>query len=773
VERNPTYPRLRRASHGVARRLSLAVALLGTAALGFPLLGEEAAGPLRAAPGTVIRQAEPAICALLDNRVARAAMDGLHFNLLWSCGRQNELGKQPQPKADKVAPSEGSARDGASKAIAAFSATDVQANAPDVPAGFSSTQSETSITENSTNGTLCAAFNDSWEFYSGAGGFTGFARSTDQGASWQDGGTVSPSAFGDPSLVWRRTDGYFYLATLEAGGGLALWVSTDDCQSFKFVSIPTTSGDDKEILAVDNNPASPYYSNLYLIWTDFGLANWPIRVMRSTDGGVTWSAPTTLDTATGGGGLPVVQGGWLTVAPNGTVYAAWLYYTDFYAGPISIRAARSTNGGVTWTAITAPAVNVASPQDATASGNCGRPALNGDIRYLASPQIAADKYGYLHVVYSYDGDGAGADDVNVYYRRSTNGGTSWGAEVRLNDDATTADQYQPTLAVADGQVMVTWYDRRDDATNNYLLTPYKRVSLDNGFSWAPSQRIGDVQTPVYLDPGLATCYHGDYDQSLWTRNNREQPLWSDDRNVVNGHNDPDVFTETRTGSYRCEVNITAGTHTCNGPISLTTNSGIYRVATVDLADGYVRLDAFVNFCNPTGYSTHLADSPTADGGGGDAGTTLHNAETYLQDKDFWFFGMDVPALATVDPTATRRGIAGTGCSTFHWTVFESYTGLRTTVGGLQTIPGSNLTLNAQGGFESAPYATADSEDLTSADANRWYVGLNRTVGSSARTGTGVSKACFVLSRARKVETSYVEQLCGIDSFLIEEREVRP
>lgn len=733
--------------------------LLFLGLLTLPLLAaaQQEAAPLTPAPGTVIRPAPPEICALLDDPVARAAMDGLRFNLLWSCGRQRELGRQPGGKKAAVPSAAGEA----AAPEAAFSVPDVQVNGPDGP-GFSRTQSETSVAQNPINGTLCVGFNDSWEYYHGAGGLTGFSRSTDRGQTWQDGGTVNPSAFGDPSMVWRRADGYFYLATLDSGGGLALHVSTDDCQSFNPVGIPTTGGDDKEILAVDNDPASLHYGNFYLIWTDFGVANWPIRVIRSTDGGATWSAPITLDTATGGGGLPVVQGGWLTVAPNGTVYAAWLYYTDFYAGPISIRGARSTDGGVTWAAITAPLVNAVSPQDTVASGNCGRPSLNGDVRYLASPQIAADKYGYVHVVYSYDPDGAGVgDDVNVYYRRSTNGGSTWGTETKINDDATTTDQYQPTLSVADGQVQVSWMDRRDDTASNYLFASYKRISRDNGVTWLPSERIGDVLSSVVLDPGLAFCYHGDYDQSTWTVNNAELPVWSDDRG-----GDPDVFVDPATRFYRCEVDIAGGTHTCNGPITLTTDSGIYRVAQVDLSGGYLRLDAFVDSCSPTGWSVHFADSPTCDGAGGDAGTTSHNAEIHLLDRDLFFYGHDVPALATVDPTAVRRNMPIGRCHTWQWTIFESISNVATSVGPLIAIPGSNVSINTQGGFESAPYAEPDGEDPGGLDADLWYVGLNRTVGSSARSGTGVNRACFVLSAQKKVDTAYVARLCGIESFLI-------
>src|SRR6185436_7146336 len=240
--------------------------------------------------------------------------------------------------------------------------------------------------------------------------------------------------------------------SLDAGGGLALWASTDDCQTFHQIGTPSTGADDKEILAVDNNQASASYGNLYLVWTDFGFAGSPIRALRSTDGGATWSAAATL--STGG----VVQGAWPAVAPNGDVFVAWLRYTDFQNGPITVEVARSTNGGLSYTPVTSPLVNAVSPREATASGTCGRPSLKGNLRYLASPQIAVDGNGVLHVVYSYDPDGYNTGDVvNGYYRRSTDSGATWSAELRLNDDSTSRDQYFPTIQANGSTLLATWY----------------------------------------------------------------------------------------------------------------------------------------------------------------------------------------------------------------------------------------------------------------------------------------------------------------------------
>ncbi len=511
----------------VARALALA-ASLGLLAQGVLAQAPDAAP--RPSPKTVIRSAPVESCNLLDDKEKRPLMDGLLFNLLWSCGRQHELAKHYVPALEKQGDPD----------FATIEAVDVQVNNSAGETGTSTTQSETSIAHNPETGTYCSSFNDSWEFFggTGGGGFTGFARSTTGGASWDDRGAVGGNSFGDPSVVWRQVDGKFYFATLDAGGGLAVWRSDDDCQTVAQIATPSTGSDDKELLAVDNNPASPNYGNLYLVWTDFGVAGTPIRGSRSTDGGLTWSAPTNISAA----GL--VQGAWPAVAPNGDVFVGWLRYASFPSGNITVEVARSTNGGTSYAAVTSPLVNAVSPRQNNATNACGRPALKGNIRYLASPQITVDSAGTLHVVYSRDPNAFNNGDVvNVYYKRSTNSGSTWSAEFKLND-VNAEDQFFPTVQSNGTTIVAAWYDRRNHA-QNVRFDYFKRTSNDGGLTWGANVRISDVNSPIRLDPNLATCYHGDYDQSVVTTDGAVIQ-WADDRNLVGTRNDPDVWTDVQT-----------------------------------------------------------------------------------------------------------------------------------------------------------------------------------------------------------------------------------
>ncbi|MCB8952551.1 MAG: exo-alpha-sialidase [Ardenticatenales bacterium] len=522
-------------------------------------------------------------CSLLDNPAARERMGGMfETKLLLACGRANELGQVSAPMTPETA--------------ALLGGVDVQVNNSTGETGTATTQSETTIAVNENTGTICSGYNDGYSGVVQGQGYTGFSRSTDGGASFVDGGALGSRSFGDPSLVWRKSDGYFYFAALDQSG-LGIWRSTNDCASFQFHAlIHSGGGDDKELMAVDNTPASPHYGRLYVAWTDFNAG---ARIFSTySDNGTNWSTPVALSAS----GVDV-QGAWPTVAPNGDVYVGWVRWNPYSSGPIDIEIARSTNGGVSYSLVTNPMTGQVNPRAATPTASCGRPALNGNIRYLPSPQIAVGPNGNLHAIYSYDPDGYNTGDVvNVYYRRSTDNGATWQPEILLNDDGTTRDQYQPTLSVsATGRVVAGWYDRRNDG-NNLLFQYYIRVSEDGGVTWQPSQLISDVQSPIYLDPNLATCYHGDYDTQT------QVPgfgyiQWSDDRNVVSGHQDPDVWFDKQAFSPDFTLDVTPANRNICVP-----NNAVYNVA-VGQVLGFTDPVALSASGVPTGYNPYFSTNP--------------------------------------------------------------------------------------------------------------------------------------------------------------------
>ncbi len=421
----------------------------------------------------------------------------------------------------------------------AVAAPDTLVNDPTGEDGGSShTQSGTSIAVNLDSGVVCSAYNDSYHGVVQGQGYTGVSRSTNGGYGFQDLGSLSSTSYGYPSMAWRRIDGNFYLATLQ-GSGLGLWVAPGDCSGFGFHgTIHSGGGDDKEFITIDNNPASPYYGRIYVVFTDFN-AGGAIHLTYSDDGGGSWQVPLALS-APGS-----VNGAWPAVAPDGDVFVAWVRWDAYPAGPIHIDVVRSANGGASFSSVSRPMTGKVSPRDSAATTVCGRPALNGGIRVTPWPQISVGPDNALHAVYSYDPDGYDTGDViDVFYRRSTDEGASWEPEIRINDDATLTDQWFPTLSVGStNRVVAAWYDRRVDVAGNLAFLYFSRSSFDGGITWEPSLPVSDVASPVYLDPSLASCFHGDYDQQVQDGQGRVYLQWSDDRNIQSAHPDPDVWFE--------------------------------------------------------------------------------------------------------------------------------------------------------------------------------------------------------------------------------------
>ncbi|MEM8931336.1 MAG: hypothetical protein AAGE94_09185, partial [Acidobacteriota bacterium] len=400
------------------------------------------------------------------------------------------------------------------------------------------------------NGTICSLFMDLHDFFNGSGSIVGHARSTDGGASFTDLGHLSGNTIGDPVVVWRQADSAFYATALTRQGnifGVDHYRSNDDCVSFQPLG-QSSSGqnDDRPFLVVDNHASSPFSGRLYSAYR----TGTNISIRWSDNAGASWSAAAQIGPAFGTG-FSSSQGVYLAVDPNGSgrLYAAYTKFTTVTVGPnagtnteIDIATFSSTNGGANWATLGEPLSNAVRSR--ATSTPCASPnALRGGMRHVPTPQIAVDVAGTVHVVYTYDPDGYGTGDAaDVFYRRSTTGGVFWSPEVRLNDDTTTSDQYHPTISVnpSSQTIAATWYDRRQDPSN-LRFAVYQRISTDGGQTWGPNLQVSDLSTAVRIDDNATgNCYHGDYDQQIQTD---DQVLiqWSDDRGIISGHADADVF----------------------------------------------------------------------------------------------------------------------------------------------------------------------------------------------------------------------------------------
>jgi hypothetical protein len=132
-----------------------------------------------------------------------------------------------------------------------------------------------------------------------------------------------------------------------------------------------------------------------------------------------------------------------------------------------------------------------------------------------------------------------SDNTDVYVRHSDDGGATWSAPVRVNDDATTNSQFLPKISLdpTSGNVAVVWYDSRNDLgtggpgdTDGILNDDaqfWGAFSTDGGASFTPNLRIS-AGTSNSHDSGNGIDY-GDY-TGLSFLGGVAHPAWSDNSN---------------------------------------------------------------------------------------------------------------------------------------------------------------------------------------------------------------------------------------------------
>jgi hypothetical protein len=418
---------------------------------------------------------------------------------------------------------------------------------------------ETGFTQSETSTAWCGShvavgFNDSGSLpesiFSGPGGFSfnGVALSIDQNKSFRDLGFLNPGSspanelIGDPVLGCADANTFYY-ASLFLDFSVpvsAVSVSTSTDGGLTYADpVKAVSKDlfthflDKPWMTVDPTNTS----RLFVTYTDFdfsglnvcgffapGVPN-PrvgIELVSSTDGGSTWTpTPVVIDQECQVPPFfPFVQGSQVTVGPAGEVYVVWEHYSDFFTRQLDIR--KSTDSGATF----APFVKV---DDVTCVGDCFE--LQGGFRdFIDLGSVVVDRSGTstngnVYIV-SQDGRNFQVPDFDSgFYRyasvllyRSSDGGATWSAPVRVNNNSEPApggggtDQYQAGASVDNtGTIGVCWYDRRQDPLN-YMIDRFCGVSTNAGASFTNTRQSQPSWAPIHAtDSFINPQYMGDYD----------------------------------------------------------------------------------------------------------------------------------------------------------------------------------------------------------------------------------------------------------------------
>jgi hypothetical protein len=417
---------------------------------------------------------------------------------------------------------------------------------------------------------VIVAYNDSTDTTSrGAPLFTGWSTSDDGGNSFTDRGTPPPSSIlgdnGSPVLQYDslRSTVILQEQTGDNGGihNLRVYRSTNDGATWMAPVNSTPAFPYEQVgqnwIAVDNFPGAGQ-GNIYQAFqsTVGTFVDKGVWVNRSTDGGAHWTNNVPIATISKYfGPSPFAvrsHGPSIVVGPNASgnhpVYVFWYDTNNCSAGTPRLLMRKSTDLGVTYGPTVLVATYTGGTVGTTSVGNLGLTVSSTDPTVFPTnsfPHAAVNPVtGSLYVVYA-DKDG-GNDKASIFFAQSNDGGATWGVtRQRLNDDATNADQWAPSLAVTpDGtEVGVFWYDRRNDP-NNSLIDRYGVIgsvnTANNAVAFGANFRVTDVSFPALGGSDVVRGFPGvprmsAYDQTT-ADNNFFYTVWGDNRDDRNPPN---------------------------------------------------------------------------------------------------------------------------------------------------------------------------------------------------------------------------------------------
>jgi hypothetical protein len=342
--------------------------------------------------------------------------------------------------------------------------------------------------------------------------------SGDGGKTWGAPHALWPSTErqDDPQIVVDAADGRTVYASFMQNDKSSQYVARSDDYGKTWRAMlvePLQRGTDKDILAARAG-------NVYLVYH----TQQKIFASVSHDGGQTWSTHNLVGTTNSDLGVSLPSGG--AIDSHGNAFFAWngVENPGQAKGTFNLYVTRSTDGGRTWTT---SLVDVSQPVR-----QCGCPGWD-----YWGPQMALGVDGKDRVYVAWDAAHTSSGIQRLYFARSTDGGASWSAARDVSLAPAGANHLFPALAArGDGDVRVAWMDDRngfdtgsDDPNGRWNV--YYRASTNGGSSWSAEAKLSQYAAGYpykYATPkdGFAEPY-GDYFELDIDGSGQTQAIWGE------------------------------------------------------------------------------------------------------------------------------------------------------------------------------------------------------------------------------------------------------
>ena len=530
--------------------------------------------------------------------------------------------------------------------------------------------------------------------------------SSNGGATWGQTSlslVTGDSFHSDPTVDWT-SDGTAWSTTIginSAGTVLNMraYKSTDGGATWTFDA--TFSGsltnNDKQMIWVDHSATSPFKDNIYAIWH----AGAPAEVARRTGPGGSWQTPIQVS---GSETTGTAIGDDIKTNSAGDVFA---FFPD--TGSRRLNVAKSTNGGVSFGTPVRIATGFGSfqyaiPADASRqpliyiSGGAYKTSTKNNV-YAAWNDLSGDSG-------CTSGSGPGTNAAStcksrIFFARSTDGGATWSAPVKVNNQSGLNDQFNQWLVVdeTNGKIALMYYDTVGDSTRK-SVNVYYQSSTDDGVTWSTPFKVTTASTNETTTGADSGNQYGDYN-SLSGYNGTFFPSWTDRRSGAS----EEIWTAAIADGTVATPDFSLSASPSSTSIAQG-NAGSVTISTTAL-NGFNNSISLSATGQPSGVTVGFSPNPVAAPGTGSSTMTITVGST------------TAPGTYTITVT-------GTGGTVTHTTPVTLT---------VTTVATPDFTISASPSSKTIAQGTAGTSTITTAVSG----GFNNSISLSA-TGqpTGVT-----------------------------------